>query len=88
LARHPRVTLHLTPAYSSWLNPVERSLAELTNRWLRRCAHRSTKKLVVSIRTWINQWNDDPRPCIWHRSADEILDTLADHCHRTNAQAC
>jgi transposase len=36
LLRHPRFHLHFTPAYSSWLNMVERWFAELTNRKLRR----------------------------------------------------
>jgi transposase len=82
LVRHPRVTLHFTPTYSSWLNLVERWFAELTNRWLRRGTHRSTKELVASIRTWIDTWNDDPKPFVWHRTADEILDTLAQYCQR------
>src|SRR5512132_1845983 len=38
--RHPRFHLHFTPTYSSWLNLVERWFAELTNRKLRRSAHR------------------------------------------------
>ena len=39
--RHPRFQLHFTPTYSSWLNLVERWFAELTNRKLRRSAHRT-----------------------------------------------
>jgi transposase len=53
LLRHPRFTFHFTPTYSSWLNLVERWFAELTERWLRRGNHRSTKELVASILTWI-----------------------------------
>ena len=59
------------------MNLVERWFAELTNKWLRRGTHRSTKELEASINNWINTWNDDPKPFIWHKSADEILDTLA-----------
>jgi transposase len=84
LLRHPRFTLHFTPTYSSWLNLVERWFAELTNRWLRRGTHRSTRELVASIRTWITNWNDDPKPFIWHKTADEILDNLANYCQRIN----
>jgi transposase len=84
LLRHPRFTLHFTPTYSSWLNLVERWFAELTNRWLRRGTHRSTRELVASIRTWITNWNDDPRPFVWHKTADEILDSLANYCQRIN----
>jgi transposase len=82
LLRHPRFTLHFTPTYSSWLNLVERWFAELTNKWLRRGTHRSVKDLVASIRTWITNWNDDPKPFVWHKTADEILDSLAAYCSR------
>jgi transposase len=84
LVRHPRFTLHFTPTYSSWLNLVERWFAELTNKWLKRNAHRSVKELVASIRTWITNWNDDPKPFVWHKTADEILDNLAAYCQRIN----
>jgi len=82
LVRHPRFTLHFTPTYSSWLNLVERWFAELTNRWLRRGTHRSTRDLVASIRTWINLWNENPKPFVWHKTADEILTNLANYCQR------
>jgi transposase len=82
LVRHPRFTLHFTPTYSSWLNLVERWFAELTEKWLRRGTHHSTRHLVASIRTWIQQWNDDPKPFVWHKPADEILDNLANYCAR------
>ena len=82
LVRHPRFTLHFTPTYSSWLNLVERWFAELTQKWLKRGTHRSTRELVASIRTWIQRWNDDPQPFIWHKTADEILDNLAAYCQR------
>jgi len=77
LVRHPRFTFHFTPTYSSWLNLVERWFAELAERWLRRGSHRSTKELVASIRSWVEDWNEHPRPFVWHKSADEILQSLA-----------
>jgi transposase len=82
LLRHPRFTLHFTPTYSSWLNLVERWFAELTNKWLRRGTHRSTKELEKAIRTWADTWNDNPRPFTWHKTADEILESLARYCER------
>ena len=82
LLRHPRVTFHFTPTYSSWMNLVERWFAELTTKWLRRGTHRSVKELTASIRTWITNWNDDPRPFVWHKTTDEILNTLADYANR------
>jgi transposase len=84
LLRHPRFTLHFTPTYSSWLNLVERWFAELTTKWLKRGTHRSTRDLVASIRTWIQLWNDEPKPFVWHKTADEILDNLANYCQRIN----
>jgi transposase len=82
LLRHPRFSLHFTPTYSSWMNLVERWFAELTNRWLRRGTHRSTKELERAILDWTDNWNEDPRPFVWHKSADEILETLASYCAR------
>jgi len=82
LLRHPRFTLHFTPTYSSWLNLVERWFAELTNKWLRRGTHRSTKELEEAIRTWADTWNENPRPFVWHKTADDILTNLANYCER------
>jgi transposase len=84
LVRHPRFTLHFTPTYSSWLNLVERWFAELTTKWIKRSAHRSVRDLVASINTWITNWNEDPKPYTWHKTADEILDSLAGYCQRIN----
>lgn len=76
LLRHPRFTFHFTPTSSSWLNLVERWFAELTNRKLRRSAHRSIRQLTDDLNTWIATWNTNPRPFIWRKTADEILDNL------------
>ena len=84
LLRHPRFTFHFTPTYSSWLNLVERWFGELTTKWIKRGTHRSVRELTASIRTWIANWNDDPRPFHWHKTADEILDSLAAYCQRIN----
>jgi transposase len=84
LVSHPRFTLHFTPTYSSWLNLVERWFAELTTKWIKRSAHRSVRDLTASIRTWITNWNDEPKAYVWHKSADEILDNLANYCQRIN----
>lgn len=65
LPAHPRFHLHFTPTYSSWLNLVERWFAELTNRKLRRSAHRSVRTLEADIKSWIEAWNQDPKPFVW-----------------------
>jgi transposase len=84
LIRHPRFHLHFTPTSSSWLNLVERWFAELTNRKLRRSAHRSITELEADVRQWINEWNADPKPFVWTKTADQILNTLAAYCTRIN----
>ena len=84
LLKHPRFHLHFTPTSSSWMNLVERWFAELTNRKLRRSAHRSVTELETDIRKWINEWNKNPRPFVWTKTADEILGTLAACCSRVN----
>ena len=85
LTVHPRFQLHFTPTDSSWLNLVERFIAELTTKWLRRGTHRSVAELEQSIRTWIDTWNDDPKPFVWTKTADQILDSIATYCQRINA---
>jgi transposase len=82
LLKHPRFHLHFTPTSSSWMNLVERWFAELTNRKLRRSAHRSVTELEADIRRWINEWNADPKPFVWTKTADAILNTLAAYCRR------
>jgi hypothetical protein len=67
-----------------WLNLVERWFAERTNRKLRRFAHRSVTALEADIRSGINSWNADPKPFIWTKTADEILENLANYCQRIN----
>jgi len=87
LLRHPRFHLHLTPTYSSWLNLVERWFAELTTRKLRRSAHRSVAELEADLHAWIRAWNDDPKPFVWTKTADEILDNLAGYLQRIDNSA-
>jgi transposase len=82
LLAHPRFHVHFTPTYSSWLNLVERWFAELTTKWLRRGSHRSVQALERSIRQWVATWNQHPRPFVWHKTADEILESLAAYCQR------
>ena len=82
LAAHPRFHLHFTPTSGSWLNLVERWFAELTNRRLRRSTHRSVKALEADVNAWIAAWNDNPKPFVWTKTADQILDNLASYCTR------
>jgi transposase len=84
LKRHRRFTLHYTPTYSSWLNQVERWFSELTTKKLRRATHRSVAELRRDINNWVEHWNDNPRPFVWRKTADEILDNLASYLQRIN----
>jgi transposase len=82
LAAHPRFHMHFTPTYSSWLNQVERWFALLTDKQLRRGVHTSVYALEKDIRDWINNWNQDPKPFTWNKSADDILERLTSYLHR------
>ncbi len=84
LLAHPRFVLHFTPTSSSWLNLVERWFAELTTKKLRRASHRTVRQLNADIRDWIATWNHDPRPFVWTKTADDILDSTARYCKRIN----
>jgi transposase len=84
LLAHPRFVLHFTPTSSSWLNLVERWFAELTNKKLRRGTHRSVAELNRDIRAWIDTWNENPRPFVWTKTTDQILESIARYCGRIN----
>ena len=71
--KRARWHLHFTPTSSSWLNLVERWFNELTERRLRRGAFTSVPHLVEAIEIWAEHWNDDPKPFIWHKPAEEII---------------
>ena len=77
LTAHPRFHLHHTPTYSSWLNQVERWFAYLTEDLLRRGDHRSVQALEKDIRAWVKAWNDNPKPFIWTKTAEQILERLS-----------
>ena len=74
LAAHPRFTMHFTPTYSSWINQVERFFAYVTADLLQRSDHRSVQALEADIRNWVKGWNEDPKPFIWTKTAEQILD--------------
>ncbi|CPT34580.1 transposase [Mycobacteroides abscessus] len=84
LTSHPRFVLHFTPTSSSWLNLVERWFAELTTKKLRRGTHTSVRQLNADIRAWIDTWNDNPRPYVWTKTADQILASIGNYCTRIN----
>ena len=76
LAAHPRFHMHFTPTYSSWLNQVERWFAYLTADLLIRGDHRSVQALEADLRAWSADWNADPKPFVWTKPAEQILERL------------
>jgi transposase len=83
LAAHPRFHMHYTPTYSSWINQVERLFAHVTADLLQRSDHRSVQALEADIRQWIKAWNDNPKPFVWTKTAEQILGSLARLIQRT-----
>ena len=81
LAAHPRFHLHFTPTSSSWLNQVERWFAELTDRSSAAASTAASRPSKRDIRAWIDDWNDNPQPFVWTKTADEILDRIAATAH-------
>ena len=84
LAAHPRFHMHFTPTYSSWLNQVERWFAYITDQLIRRGDHRSVQALEADIRAWVKALNDDPKPFIWTKTAEQILGRLGRLIQRTS----
>ena len=84
-AKRPRFHVHFTPTYGSWINLVERWFAEITNKRIRRGAFRSVKELEAAIRDYIGVHNENPKPFVWTRTADQILASIARFAQRTNA---
>jgi transposase len=86
LAAHPRFHMHFVPTSSSWLNQVERFFGELTTKLLQRGVHTSVQALEADIRKWITNWNENPRPFVWTKTADEILEALGRYCQRISGE--
>ena len=81
-ARNPRFHVHFTPTSASWLNQVERWFATLTDTYIRRGTHRSTRQLEQAIRQYLDLHNANPKPFVWAKSADDILASIERFCLR------
>lgn len=82
LQRHPNWEFHFTPTSSSWLNLIERWFSELTTKKLQRSTHTSVRQLANDIIAWAESWNANPRPYVWRKTADEILDSMRRYLQR------
>jgi len=77
LEKHPRFNLHFTPTSSSWLNLVERWFREITEKRIRRDSFNSVPELIAAIEEYLAVTNENPKPFVWHKTAQQILDKLA-----------
>ena len=84
LARRPRFHAHFTPTSASWINLVERWFAAPTGKQIRRGSFRSTRELETAIKRYLQINNLNPKPFVWTKTADQILDSLARFCQRTS----
>ena len=87
LLAHPRVQLHFTPTYSSWISQVERWFAELQRRCLDRGVFCSLDELTAALEDWIKIWNSNARPFKWTKTADQIIDRICRYCSRISGPA-
>jgi transposase len=87
LLRHRRFHFHFTPTYGSLMNLVERWFSALTTKKLQRSAHRNVKELAADILAWAATWNQNPRPFVWTKSAEQIPERLAGYCTAINTSA-
>lgn len=77
LLKHPRFHLHFIPTHSSWLNLVERWFGLLTERQIKRAAHTTVRQLQAAIEEFLRVSNAVPKPFVWTKTADAILDKVA-----------
>jgi transposase len=84
VAKRPRFHIHFTPTSASWINLVERFFAALTAKQIRRASFRRTRELETAIKNYLAVHNEDPKPFIWTKTADEILNSIARFCMRTS----
>lgn len=84
LAKRPRFHVHFTPTSASWINLVERWFSTLTDKQIRRSAHRSVRELEAAIKSYLAITNESPKPFVWTKTANEILASIARFCARTS----
>ena len=76
LVRHPRFHFHFIPTSSSWLNLVERWFGEITRKRIRRGIFKSVAQLIQAIEEYIAYNNTNPKPFIWTKKAEEIIEKV------------
>lgn len=82
-AKRPRFHIHFTPTYASWVSLVERWFALLTTKQIRRGVFHSVPQLKAAIQAFIDAHQENPKPFVWTKTADEILASIARFAERT-----
>ena len=77
LKRNTRVVLHFIPTSSSWLNRVERFVALITEKRFWRGVFSSVTELEDKIKELIDANNENPKPFVWTKTTDVILEKIA-----------
>jgi len=85
LAAHPKVHLHYTPTYSSWLNQVENWFARIERDVIARGIFTSVKDLARKLMRYIRHYNRAPKPIKWtyrdpnHRLSPDTFSSVTGH---------
>jgi transposase len=77
LSKHKRLHLHFIPTSSSWLNLIERWFGEITRKRIRRGVFHSVPDLIAAIEEYIRLNNQDPKPFVWTKKVDEIIQKIS-----------
>jgi transposase len=77
LSKHKRFHLHFIPTSSSWLNLIERWFGEITQKRIRRGVFHSVPDLIAAIEEYILLNNQDPKPFVWTKKVDEIIQKIS-----------
>jgi putative transposase len=84
LARRPRLRLHHTPSYRSWLNQVERWFGLITQQAIGRGSCDSVTDLKRKINEFVVHYNQHPRPFMWTATGASILAKVERLCKVIN----
>lgn len=76
LKRHKRFHVHFIPTSSSWLNVIERFFRDLDEKRVHRGIFRSVPELIDAVMGYVGHHNEDPRPFVWRKTADEIINKV------------
>ena len=76
LKRHKRFHMHFIPTSSSWLNVIERFFRNLDEKRLHRGVFRSVPQLIEAITAFVEQHNENPRPFVWTKTAEQIIEKV------------